>query len=171
MIFKQIEGTNYEVSMCGKVRNMVTQKFITPRPGGTSDYLIATCKVDGKAKNYLLHRLIAKAFIPNPENKAEVNHKDCNKLNNSIENLEWVTRSENQKHSWDSGLRTYRPLHYKGKFGKDHNRSKRVRCIEKDLVFGSMSEAGRILNIHFSSVSWSIKTGKPIYGMHFELNH
>lgn len=52
-----------------------------------------------------VHRIIAKAFIPNPENKPEINHKDGNKLNNSIENLEWVTESENTLHAFRLGLR------------------------------------------------------------------
>jgi len=52
-----------------------------------------------------VHRLIAKAFIPNPNNLPEVNHKDRNGLNNHVDNLEWVTSSNNSKHSWASGNR------------------------------------------------------------------
>lgn len=58
---------------------------------------------------------------------------------------------------------------FKGKFGEDHNRSKAVKCVESGEVFGSMSEAGRKLNICPSSVHWSIKHKKPIYEMHFEI--
>jgi hypothetical protein len=58
---------------------------------------------------------------------------------------------------------------YKGKFGSEHNRSKKVICIETGDVFGSMSEASRKLNISISSVSWSIKYKKPIFLMHFEI--
>lgn len=59
---------------------------------------------------------------------------------------------------------------YKGKFGKDHNRSKSVIVNETGQIFGSMSEASRILGIHVSSVHWSIKNSKPIFGMHFKLS-
>jgi hypothetical protein len=58
---------------------------------------------------------------------------------------------------------------YKNKFGALHNRSKKVFCVETGDVFGSMSEAGRILNISISSVSWSVKNKKPIFGMHFQI--
>jgi len=59
---------------------------------------------DGQGKKYLLHRLLASAFIPNPQGKPQVNHIDGDKLNNALCNLEWVTQSENQKHAYDAGL-------------------------------------------------------------------
>ncbi len=61
------------------------------------------CRVK-KGKSIPFHRIVAKAFIPNPENKPEVNHIDGNTMNNKVTNLEWVTRSENIQHAWDTGL-------------------------------------------------------------------
>jgi len=58
---------------------------------------------------------------------------------------------------------------FKGKTGKDHNRSKSVRCTETGIIYGSQSEAQRELKLGGGSVSWSIKHSKPIYGMHFEI--
>lgn len=69
-------------------------KTISTRIGGRS----------GKALCFKVHRLVAEAFISNPQNKPEVNHKDGNKANNSVQNLEWNTKSENILHSYDTGL-------------------------------------------------------------------
>ena len=67
-------------------------------------YLIVTLCHEGVRKNKRVHRLIAESFIPNPQNKAHVNHIDGNKLNNTITNLEWNTPKENTNHSIKSGL-------------------------------------------------------------------
>ena len=64
---------------------------------------VVLCK-DGKGKCYYVHRLIAEAFIPNPEKKPQVNHINGDKTDNRIENLEWVTSSENRQHAYDTGL-------------------------------------------------------------------
>lgn len=63
-------------------------------------YLFVCAKEEGRRKNLLIHRLVAEAFIPNPENKPEVNHIDGNPHNNKVDNLEWVTSSENRKHAY-----------------------------------------------------------------------
>lgn len=59
---------------------------------------------NGRTKSYMVHRLIAQTFIPNPENLPCINHKDGNKQNNAVDNLEWCTKSENTKHSYRVGL-------------------------------------------------------------------
>ena len=62
---------------------------------------------DGIRKNYTIHRLVALAFIPNPQNKKTINHINGNKLDNRVENLEWATEKENQLHKWNNGLANY----------------------------------------------------------------
>jgi hypothetical protein len=87
-------------------------------------YICVTLIKNGKTKFTGLHRLVASAFIPNPENKPQVNHKDGNKHNNSIDNLEWSTISENIQHAFDTGLNEV-------KKGEKHYRTK---LTEKDVL-------------------------------------
>lgn len=71
----------------------------------TCNYYVVSLKQEGKkAKNFFIHRLMAETFIPNPENKPQINHIDGNKLNNNINNLEWVTCAENVRHAIQTGL-------------------------------------------------------------------
>ena len=79
-------------------------------------------------KRCLVHRLVAEAFIPNPNNLPQVNHLDGNKLNNTVSNLEWCTISENIQHAYDTGLKTGP---WVGCTGKDNHNSKPVRGIHK----------------------------------------
>jgi hypothetical protein len=162
---KQIEGYSglYEIDIDGNIYSHHLHKERLLKPGlMTSGYKMIFLKKDKKAKMFSIHRLLAIHFIPNPNNLPQVNHKDGNKLNNSIDNLEWCTQSHNIQHAYDTGLKTYRPLHYKGKFGKDHNRSKAVCCIETQVIFGSYSEASRYYKVNVTSVFNSIKYGTQI---------
>lgn len=111
-------GQHYEVSNFGRVRSVDryvngghnNKRFckgqilnLSREKGG---YLKVRFKEKQIGRNYRVHILVAKAFIPNPENKLEVNHKDGDKHNNHVDNLEWSTRSENMKHAYDNGLLT-----------------------------------------------------------------
>lgn len=96
-------GEKYEVSNLGKVRNRITGHVLKPGFSGDHEYLQVSLS-NSKVKRYLLHRVVAIAFIPNPENKPEVNHKDGDKTNCAVDNLEWVTSSENQIHATVNGL-------------------------------------------------------------------
>lgn len=99
-VFRIIPGYEpYEISNLGHLRrNGVILSTPVARIGYKRKYL-----KDIK-KNLLIHRAIAMAFIPNPENKKEVNHIDGNKQNNAIKNLEWASRKENAQHAYRIGL-------------------------------------------------------------------
>lgn len=101
-IWKTIEGYEgiYEISSHGKVKSLkkglMLKIFLTGKPA----YLSVTLCKKGKEKTCRIHRLIASGFIPNPENYPLINHKDGNKLNNNVENLEWCTAAMNVLHSY-----------------------------------------------------------------------
>lgn len=88
---------NYEVSNTGLVRNIKTGNLIKPEIQFKGYYRVQLYK-NNKKRNYRIHRLVAEAFIDNPENKPHVNHKNLDKSNNCVENLEWVTWQENNRH-------------------------------------------------------------------------
>lgn len=102
--FKQIENhPNFLISIDGKVYNKLRNSFLTPRQTGSYMSVVLD------KKHYCIHRLIATYFIDKPENyndKWIVNHKDGNKLNNDVNNLEWLSQSDNIQHMYDTGMRT-----------------------------------------------------------------
>lgn len=100
----------YEVSSYGRVSNY--RKIMKTYQINSGYHALKLIK-NGIRKSVLIHRLVAECFIPNPENKPEVNHIDGDKGNNRIDNLEWVTSSENKSHAYKTGLRIYNEP-YKG---------------------------------------------------------
>ena len=99
--WKPIDGYEgiYEVSDQGNVRNVKRGGKLMTAQKVTHGYLAYNLSKGGKTRSLLAHRLVAKAFIPNPENKEQVNHKDLDKSHNTVDNLEWVTREENLIHA------------------------------------------------------------------------
>lgn len=125
-IWKDIQGYEqfYQISNFGNVKSLRHNLIMKL---GKAEYLIATLCKYGKSKSFMVHRMTATAFIPNPENKPCINHLDGNKYNNKISNLEWVTYKENMKHAYDIGL-------YNGRDASCGNRrltSKQVLKIRK----------------------------------------
>lgn len=100
---------NYEVSNLGRVRRIKTgcgtyEGRILHFSNHNHGYLIASMSLNAKHHRRYVHRLVAEAFIPNPDGKPEVNHIDGNKHNNCVDNLEWCTRAENNRHMFRTGL-------------------------------------------------------------------
>lgn len=130
--WKDIENYEglYEISSLGRVKRTFKKSFNFLKPQyNRYGYQIYSLTKQGKTKKHTTHRLIAKAFIPNPLNKPEVNHIDGNKKNNNIKNLEWATSSENRIHAYKNGLnkKYYGKKHWNyNKRGDKHPQSRKV---------------------------------------------
>ena len=112
-VWKDIKGYNYysglyQVSNLGRVRSLTKLKRyrnkIKSQRIKTTGYFVTDLKYNNIKKTAMIHRLVAYAFINNPHNKAQVNHIDGDKLNNSVDNLEWCTNLENNEHARRTGL-------------------------------------------------------------------
>jgi hypothetical protein len=102
-IWKNIEGyNNYEVSNTGKIRNIKLNKEL--KLSSNTGYFYIFLSENNKRKKGYIHRLVANSFLEKTDDKLVVNHKDGNKQNNSVENLEWITQGENIKHALDNNL-------------------------------------------------------------------
>lgn len=133
-IFKNIEGyEGYQVSNLGNVKSLKFGKEkILKQSKCTGGYLQVRLKKEGKYKSYLSHRLVAKTFIPNPNNYPQINHKDEDKTNNSVINLEWCTNKQNcnygkHKNNISNSLS-----------GKQR---KSIKCVENDKIYKTLTEA------------------------------
>jgi hypothetical protein len=138
--FMNITGSTYKIYSTGDLYNTKTNKYKTWTKD-TNGYMKCQIWVNGKSKNILQHRLLAEKFIDNQGNKPQVNHKNGIKHDNRIENLEWVTQSENAKHSFANGLqKVTRPC-------------KKVVDSLTNIIYESVTEAAIIHNICRSHLS------------------
>lgn len=149
-IWKDIEDYEdyYQISNLGRIRNKKENRIL--KPSKSSGYYHISLRY-GNKKEMLIHRLVAKAFIPNPLNLNYVNHKDENKLNNNVENLEWCTAKYNTSY---------------GKGALSRNQ----RVIQYDLqgnaikIWESIKEASASLGICYQSISACCRNTKKTAG-------
>lgn len=153
---KGYEGI-YQVSNRGRVRRIVATHTTKPMMRKASlqgrGYLGICLSKNGVTKRYIVSRLVAEAFIPNPDNKPEVNHINGIKTDNRAVNLEWVTVSENKLHAYRTGLHDA------------ELQKRRVPVIAYDLqgnkvgIFASQLEASKALGVSQGSITRAIHTG------------
>lgn len=133
-IWKLIPGYNeYKISTHGRVKSLARKKGwckaherILKLWSNKKGYLIADLTVDGRKKHRQVHRLVAEAYIPNPGNKPQVNHKNGVKTDNRVDNLEWVTNYENHIHKvYKLGVNSVSP-------------TKKVECIDTGEIYSSV---------------------------------
>ena len=139
--WKQIVDSNgnFYISNYGRVKNVKPQHGTEPKIMKQCIDRLGYYKVHipfpVRRKSVLVHRLVARMFIPNPNLYREINHKDGNKANNYVDNLEWCTRSYNVKHAFDTGLKV-------NKKGSEHPCAK--KCYEYDMKGNLIKEWGSI---------------------------
>lgn len=142
MQFRKLKSLKflYEINEDGVLRNVKSKKIIE---GSIEKNGYRRVRIENKCLNKVIrtsiHRLVAEAFISNPDNKPFVNHKDLNKLNNNVNNLEWVTHSENMKHAYANNVNV-EPLR---NYSKETR--KKVICVEENKTFESVTAAAKWL--------------------------
>ncbi len=154
--YKNIPGYKYCVSRNGEIINIETGKHKAQHISNSGYWYISLWK-DGKSKSCFVHRIVAEAFVPNPNKKPEVNHKDGNKLNNRADNLEWVTGAENKRHCRE----------VLGKINRNPNTEaahnackKKVICISTGEKYESVTSAAKAIGVSQGHMS------EHLYGKH-----
>ena len=146
---KDYEGL-YAITRDGNIWSYRSNKFLKPKLTRQGYHQVVLCK-DGKSKTHYIHRLVADAFIPNPNNLPEVNHKDECKTNNCVDNLEWMSRIDNINY----GTRTERVA---------KKLSKPIYCVELDKIFKSQVEAAEKLGISRGNINSCCKGKRKTAG-------
>lgn len=131
---KDIQGYEglYAVTSCGKVYSYKSKKFLKPKVD-RDGYLHVGLYKEGRCKNFFIHRLVAKAYLENPDGLPQVNHVDGDKSYNWLNNLEWVSAAENSQHAYDTGLR------------KKSRKTKRIHDQTTGFTYSNCSEAARAI--------------------------
>lgn len=149
----------YKINNYGIIKNKKTNR-IKKTHINNSGYERVVLSKNGEDKNYSVHRLVAQAFIPNPNNFSQVNHKDENKANNSVDNLEWCTPSYNCRYGnrikkiAEKTKITHKGKHYspRTEFQKGRN-AKKIINITTNKIYNSMQEAYKETNVPTSNIS------------------
>ena len=147
----------YEVSNLGRVRSLNYRrtgkiKVLRPRNNG-NNYLKIYLSKDRERETFYIHRIVAKVFLlnDNPTEKIEVNHKDFDRTNNRVDNLEWVTIQENMQHLMNTDKE--REAKRRQKIKDTRNNKKKVLCVETGRLFDSIAEASESYHCQKTGIS------------------
>jgi hypothetical protein len=154
------ETPNYSLREDGVITNITNGNIL--QGYYNLGYKMYRLRKDGKTIGRSLHRLLAIAFIPNPENKAFINHIDGNRGNYSLSNLEWVTPSENVQHAWDTGLNTFSESHMNALMRQCIKNKKKVLHTETGVVYDSVKDAAIANDILPSQLSRRMRYSKRL---------
>jgi|LakMenE18May11ns_1017448.scaffolds.fasta_scaffold9913193_2 hypothetical protein len=154
--WKVIEkATNYEISSCGRVKNTLTKRIL--KPTLNCGYFAIGLRINNKTTTAFAHRLVATYFMVCPDETYVVNHKDGIKTNNNVENLEWVSQSENGKHAYRLNL------NIPNKISVSQYTLSNVFIKEYESLLDAEKETG-IYNGHISGVCRGIRDRKTAGG-------
>lgn len=145
----------YQVSNLGNVRSIRFNKIRNMKSWDSNGYRAVELYLNNNGYTVGVHRLVALAFIPNPENKPEVNHKDRNRSNNNVENLEWVTQSENVAHAYRNGVKP-RTTYQNQPFQKE------ILDIIENKKYFSIREASRQTGHKRDTIGRSLDLNIPV---------
>ena len=162
-----MDNSNYIVSDNGGIRNSRTNADKAIRK--TRGYFSVDLYKHGERTTKGVHVLVAEAFIPNPDGKPEVNHKDGNKLNNHVGNLEWVTHKENCEHAWRTGLQ--RPSYgMRGKKNPNAGRKGRpIKIVETGEIFETLKDCEDAIGGNNRHINDCLRGRQKTHrGYHFE---
>lgn len=161
MIWKKIEGYDYSINDLGEIRNDKTGKMKSSFINKANGYKTVDLWKSNQSKKVTIHRLLAESFIPNPENKPTVDHKDGNRLNNDLSNLRWATYSEQNSRFKTNGVRSekVKVTHYpelRKKRGGGH-----IEWLPPDnvLYFDKITDAAEYFEKTVSNISQLLKNG------------
>ena len=160
----------YQASNIGRIKSLKREKVVNQYSSetvlkqrkGRDGYMIVNISVDNKSKTYKVHRLVAAAFLENPQNLPQVNHKDENKMNNVVSNLEWCSSKYNNNY----GTRIKRIVETRDNSESRHRMVVEQYTLEGEFInrFTSMCEASAKTGVHQGSISSALKKKRKYAG-------